>query len=136
MRTLLISDLHADPSAFDHVLRQSEHAWDTIVSLGDLVGYGGEPEEVVQMLRQLNPYVTLKGNHEEMVVRVASGNPPELDTKTLQMVERQVAALSQQSLDFLAGLPEKHLTPGWGAVHGTPQKPSLGILAQRTGGQG
>ena len=63
MRILIISDIHANYTAFDAVLKHSEGEWDFVWCLGDVVGYGPDPNECVQRLKSL-PQLCLAGNHD------------------------------------------------------------------------
>lgn len=66
MRVLLISDIHANLSAF-HAVLNAAPAYDAIWCLGDVVGYGPKPNECVSRLRELNA-VTLTGNHDQAAI--------------------------------------------------------------------
>jgi predicted phosphodiesterase len=62
MRYLIISDIHANLYAFDAVL---EHAaqFDKVWCLGDLVGYGPNPNECIKRLQEF-PHICVAGNHD------------------------------------------------------------------------
>lgn len=64
MRFALIANIHANLHALEAVLRDMESCGaERIVCLGDIVGYGAQPRECTELIRQLGcPYV--KGNHE------------------------------------------------------------------------
>src|ERR1700761_1246433 len=68
MRALVLSDIHGNLPALEAVLAAAEGLWDEMWNLGDAVGYGGNPNEVLDRLR---PLATLhvRGNHD----RVCSG---------------------------------------------------------------
>ncbi len=55
MRYLILSDIHANLDALDAVLAAADGTWDRLLVLGDLVGYGGEPNGVIDRLRGLDP---------------------------------------------------------------------------------
>ena len=63
MRVLVISDIHANLAAFEAVLEDAKGEWDVIWFLGDLVGYGPDPNECVELLRSLEHF-SLSGNHD------------------------------------------------------------------------
>jgi predicted phosphodiesterase len=68
MRLAIISDIHGNLEAFREVLADIDQAGvDGIASLGDNIGYGPEPEEVVLLIRQRN-IPSVMGNHELAVV--------------------------------------------------------------------
>lgn len=73
MRYLVISDIHANLEALEAVLDDTRGlAYDRLVVLGDLVGYGADPNAVVERIRDLQPYALIRGNHD----KVASGVEP------------------------------------------------------------
>jgi predicted phosphodiesterase len=65
VRYLLISDLHGNIDAFTTVLEDAEGSWDRAIVLGDLVGYGAEPNLVIDKVRALDPLVVIRGNHDK-----------------------------------------------------------------------
>lgn len=62
MRILVVSDIHANFTAFEAVLKDAG-SFDKIWCLGDVVGYGPEPNECINRLREFD-YVCLAGNHD------------------------------------------------------------------------
>lgn len=64
MRYLIISDIHANLTAFDAALDAAKGRWEKAVCLGDVVGYGPDPNEVIDRVRQLDA-VTIRGNHDK-----------------------------------------------------------------------
>ena len=52
MRILVLSDIHANATALDAVLNAAKDRWDNSVCLGDVVGYGPDPNEVTAKLRR------------------------------------------------------------------------------------
>jgi diadenosine tetraphosphatase ApaH/serine/threonine PP2A family protein phosphatase len=70
MRYLILSDIHANLEALDAVLAQAPRAsFDRVLVLGDIVGYGADPNGVVNRVRALEADATIRGNHD----KVASG---------------------------------------------------------------
>ena len=66
MRYLILSDIHANLTALDAVLEAAKGKWDKAVCLGDLVGYGPDPNEVVERIQSLKA-ATIRGNHDKGV---------------------------------------------------------------------
>lgn len=64
MRYLIISDIHANLTAFDAALNAAKGRWEKAVCLGDVVGYGPDPNEVIDRVRSLDA-VTIRGNHDK-----------------------------------------------------------------------
>src|SRR5690606_14217652 len=67
MRYLIISDIHANLVALETVLQDAEGEWDQIWCLGDIVGYGPDPNECVALLRR-HDHLSLSGNHDWAVL--------------------------------------------------------------------
>lgn len=68
MRLLLLSDIHANHTALAAVLRDAlARGFDQVVNLGDALGYGPHPREVLRALRDLNA-TCVRGNHEQMLL--------------------------------------------------------------------
>ena len=101
MRVLLLSDIHANLEAFDSALNQA--SFDSLWVLGDLVGYGANPNEVVEKTQELRPDVVIRGNHD----KVCSGLESADDFSPLA---RQAAEWTERNLrpkvrHYLQGLP-------------------------------
>ncbi|MGI8826279.1 MAG: metallophosphoesterase family protein [Chloroflexota bacterium] len=63
MRYLVLSDVHANLEALEAVLADAP-AYEAVLSLGDLVGYGPNPNECVERVRSLPNLTSLVGNHD------------------------------------------------------------------------
>lgn len=121
MRYFVLSDIHANLEALEAVLAAVESSlYDRVICLGDLVGYGANPNEVVDRIRALEPAVIIRGNHD----KVASG----LDTATdFNPVARLAARWTRDRLTpdnqtYLAELPPGPLIVDdlVEVCHGTP----------------
>jgi diadenosine tetraphosphatase ApaH/serine/threonine PP2A family protein phosphatase len=67
MRYLVLSDIHANLEAFEAVLAASQKIpHDRLLVLGDLVGYGADPNAVVERVRTLAPHGLIRGNHDKV----------------------------------------------------------------------
>jgi len=66
LKIAVISDIHSNLDAFEAVIADLPTV-DNILCLGDIVGYGPQPNEVVEKIRQLHPVVVLSGNHDYVV---------------------------------------------------------------------
>ena len=68
MKIAVISDIHGNIYALMRALEDIEdQKVDTIICLGDLVGYGPHPNEVIAMIKRKN-IICLKGNYDASVV--------------------------------------------------------------------
>ncbi|MCR5782664.1 MAG: metallophosphoesterase family protein [Clostridia bacterium] len=65
MRTLIVSDIHANLPAFQSVLADAGN-WDTVLFLGDIANFGPNPSECVDLLRSLDP-ICIMGNHDYLI---------------------------------------------------------------------
>lgn len=117
MRFLVLSDIHANETAFEAVLAAADGRWDRVVCLGDVVGYGPDPNEVVARIRQLGA-LTIRGNHD----KAGSGLS---DAEDFNPIARAAAewTLEQLKPEHLAYLRELPLGPleadGIVLIHGS-----------------
>jgi len=102
MRLLILSDLHANLTAFEAALEAASGRWDAAVCLGDIVGYGPDPVSVSEKVQQLTREV-IRGNHDKAVAGVMSSEDFNPVAKTA--VDWTRSQLPQQLLEWLAGLP-------------------------------
>jgi diadenosine tetraphosphatase ApaH/serine/threonine PP2A family protein phosphatase len=65
VRYLILSDIHANLEALEAVLGAARSTWDRALVLGDLVGYGADPNEVIERVLALNPAAVIRGNHDK-----------------------------------------------------------------------
>ena len=106
---MILSDIHANIDALDAVLAAAPAAtWDRALVLGDLVGYGAEPNAVIARTLALNPLAVIRGNHD----KVASGVD---DGSSFNYVARLSAqwtfeALSPEHREYLRTLPQGPIT--------------------------
>ena len=75
MRYLILSDIHANIDALESVLAAAPvDTWDRVIVLGDLVGYGAEPNAVIERVRALDPLVVIRGNHDKAASGIDDGS--------------------------------------------------------------
>jgi predicted phosphodiesterase len=116
MRYLILSDIHANVTAFDTALQAAEGKWEKAICLGDIVGYGPDPNEVIDRVRALNP-ITIRGNHDKAGSGIA-------DAGDFNPVARSAALWTRDQLrpenrDYLEKLPTGPLLiDGFTIVHG------------------
>ncbi len=126
-RYALISDIHANLPALEAVFARIEELGITEIGcLGDVVGYGPDPEACIDLVMERCRF-TLKGNHDWGL----EGRLHEFNTLAREVLEwtrkRLKPGLLQspkkQRWRFLMELPERH--EEWGAlfVHGSPRDP-------------
>jgi predicted phosphodiesterase len=120
MRILIISDIHSNLTALEAVLIDAE-PYDATWCLGDLVGYGPDPNECIQRVRELPNLVCLIGNHDAAVI----GN---IDIDSFNQEARVVVrwtqhVLSDENERYLRGLPETQVNDSVTLAHGSPRQP-------------
>lgn len=121
MRYLVLSDIHANVDALDAVLAAAPaDTWDRVVVLGDLVGYGAEPNAVVNRVRDLDPIAIIRGNHDKAACALD-------DASSFNQVARAAAAwtfetLTVENRQYLRDLPSGPLAidDQVEICHGTP----------------
>jgi predicted phosphodiesterase len=132
VRYLIFSDVHASVDALEAVLRSVRRKrFDAIVSLGDLVGYGAAPNQVIEMVRRLRGDVRhIRGNHDKVASGVEDGlgfNPVAL-TAARWTRDR----LSEVNRRFVAALPPGPvLEDGFLYAHGSPLDEDAYIFSER-----
>jgi len=70
MHYLVLSDIHANYTALEAALEAAKGRWERPVCLGDIVGYGPDPNEVIDRVRALGATV-IRGNHDKAASGVA-----------------------------------------------------------------
>ena len=121
MRYLVLSDIHANIDALESVLAAAPSGtWDRTLVLGDLVGYGAEPNAVIDRVRALNPLAVIRGNHDKAGCGLDDGS-------SFNHVARMAAlwtyeALTDANREYLRTLPEGPVTidDSLEICHGTP----------------
>ncbi len=120
MRILVFSDIHSNMTALEAVLSAAGNV-DAYWCLGDIVGYGPDPNECISVIRNLPNLICVRGNHDAAVLG-------EVDQHTFNH-EASLAItwtkrnLNAESQEFLLGLPEKEVIDDITIVHGSPRNP-------------
>ncbi len=119
MRYLIISDVHANQAALAAVLADAG-SFDSVWCLGDLVGYGPDPNECIQQLREL-PHSSLAGNHDWAALG-------KLDITSFNSDARVASVWTQDELtaasrDYLNSLPTKTANDQFTLAHASPRQP-------------
>ena len=118
MRIAIVADIHGNWQALQAVLADIEaHNIREIYSLGDNIGYGPEPEEVVLALQQ-HRVVSVMGNHE--LALISRSYYQRMHSVARESLDCTARMLSPASRTWLANLPPYHLRHGARLVHGCP----------------
>lgn len=119
MRVAVLSDIHANLAALDSVIA-SFGSVDAVWHLGDVVGYGPEPDGVVERLSGIGA-VGVRGNHDAAAV---GGNEIDwFNPDARAAMEWTRSNISGVTREWLAALPERHTEGQFGLVHGSPREP-------------
>jgi predicted phosphodiesterase len=120
VRYLILSDIHANLDALDAVLSHASGAWDQTLVLGDLVGYGAEPNEAMDRIHGLKPAAVIRGNHDKAACGIDDGSQ-------FNHVARLAAMwtgdrLTDANRDYLRNLPmgPAQIDPLLEICHGAP----------------
>ncbi len=121
MRVLVISDIHANYTALEAVLNDAgtvDETW----CLGDMVGYGPDPNAVIEQVRELPHLTCILGNHDvavtgEMAFEAFNGDA----RRSLTWTEK---VLTADNMDFLRAMPHHARVRGEVTLaHGSPRDP-------------
>ena len=122
MKYAVMSDLHANPAAFQAAIDDAQkQGCGRIVCLGDVTGYGYDPHACLDIVRRKAGFC-LMGNHDSACV----GLEPEWEVRSNPNYEADVLArqkLSPGETAWLSGLPYIHAENGAAFTHGTFRKP-------------
>jgi len=121
VRYAVFSDVHANMEAFEAVLADAgRRSPDAYVCLGDIVGYGPDPNECVARVRGLGA-IAIAGNHD----RAAAGlfETAAFSPLARAAIEWTARVLTAEHRAFLAALPERLESPAFLGVHGSPRDP-------------
>jgi diadenosine tetraphosphatase ApaH/serine/threonine PP2A family protein phosphatase len=119
MRIAVLSDIHSNIVALDAVLAHLGTV-DAVWHLGDVVGYGPEPDAVVERLASIGA-VGVRGNHD-----AAAAGGSEIDyfnPEARAAMEWTRRRITDATRDWLAALPERHVERDTTLVHGSPRDP-------------
>ncbi len=121
MKYAIISDIHGNLEALECVLSEIDRREvETILCLGDVVGYGPNPNECVEIIRE-RAKITLAGNHDYAPlgkIDISYFNP-----WARSAIEWTRDQLSEASVTFLDELPLTSECDGFTIVHSTPLAP-------------
>jgi len=110
LRYLILSDIHANREALDAVLADAAtREWDQSLVLGDLVGYGADPNAVLDRVRELDPDRIVRGNHDKVVAGITTGEHFNPLAQASALWTREV--LDADHREWLRGLPEGPCSP-------------------------
>ncbi len=119
MRIAVLSDIHSNRIALEAVLAQIGSV-DAVWHLGDVVGYGPEPDAVVERLTALGA-TGVRGNHD---AAAAGGDEIEwFNPDARAAMEWTRTAISETTRAWLDALPQRRVDGDFTLVHGSPRDP-------------
>lgn len=129
---LIFSDIHSNLQALRALMRFAKRrAISRFVLLGDLVGYGAHPNQVLELIQELRPRVMVRGNHD----RACASDQEEF---SFSLPARQSALwtrgkLSKEHLHLLREIPRGplELAPDYVIAHGSPEDEDAYLLHPR-----
>ena len=122
MRYAIIADIHANLTAFEAVLDDMERRGgvDEIWCLGDIVGYGPDPHECIERLRQYN-HVCVAGNHDWAAIGKVS--TADFNPDAALACQWTAGQLNKKDVKYLEKLPLSIDKDTFTLVHGSPREP-------------
>lgn len=121
MRIGLISDIHGNLEALQTILaRLDRERLDRLYCLGDVVGYGADPNACVELIRE-RCLLCILGNHDAAL----TGHTPVtyFNSYARTGIEWTGSIITTENLDFLRGLKLMHAEEQFMLVHATPKDP-------------
>lgn len=133
MRYLILSDLHSNWQALEAVIQDAASRYDEVLCCGDLVGYGADPNAVVDWVRT-SCAVVVRGNHDKACIGMD-------DLEWFNPVARAAALWTQRTLSaentgYIQQLPKgPAVFHGLEVVHGSPFDEDEYVMAADEAGQ-
>lgn len=123
MRVAIISDIHANIEALEAVLADiKRQKTDEIICLGDIVGYGANPNECIELIKNTCSLIIL-GNHDAAAIGLLSTDHFNVHAKIA--IDWTAENLSAASQSILRSLPLKEIKYSQAFVHATPYEPNM-----------
>jgi len=120
VRVAVLSDIHANRVALDAVLAAMPSV-DEVWQLGDIVGYGPEPDAVVTRLREIGAH-GVRGNHD--AAAVGELDVDEFNVDARRAMEWTRSTIADETRSWLAALPQRLEREDFLLVHGSPRDPT------------
>ncbi len=125
MRVAVLSDIHANLPALNAVL-EALAPFDAVWQLGDVVGYGPQPDEVVTRLREVGA-TGVRGNHDAAAIGELSTDT--FNDEARAAVEWTAERISPSTRAWLEALPDRTSEADFTLVHGSPRDPVWEYIA-------
>jgi predicted phosphodiesterase len=120
MRVLVISDIHANLAALTAVLEDAGKV-NAVWCLGDVIGYGPDPNECVELIKEQKNLSCLLGNHD--AASIGEMSVASFNFEARQAVEWTTSVLSPKNREFLLERPLVTIIGNVTLAHGSPRQP-------------
>jgi predicted phosphodiesterase len=122
MRFAIIADIHSNLAALTTVLNDIERRGgvEEVWNLGDVVGYGPEPHQCLELLRRYN-HIGVAGNHDWAAI--GKVDTSDFNPDAAAACHWTAHQLSPKDIDYLESLPLVVQRDNFTLVHGSPRKP-------------
>jgi diadenosine tetraphosphatase ApaH/serine/threonine PP2A family protein phosphatase len=122
MRCAILADIHSNLEAFEAVLGDAaaRGGFDKLWCLGDVVGYGPDPHECIERLRQFEP-VCIAGNHDWAAI--GKMDTSEFNPAAALAAHWTAEQLTAEDKNYLLGLPLTLKENDFTLAHGSPREP-------------
>jgi diadenosine tetraphosphatase ApaH/serine/threonine PP2A family protein phosphatase len=124
MRCAILADIHANLAAFKAVLAdiKEQGGLDVLWCLGDIVGYGPDPSECIELLRKQNP-TCIAGNHD--LGAIGKLDLSYFNPAAAAACRWTAGRLSSAEIQYLGSLPMTAMRGDFYLAHGSPAEPVL-----------
>ncbi|MBU1767989.1 MAG: metallophosphatase family protein, partial [Candidatus Omnitrophica bacterium] len=120
MKFAIISDIHSNLEALEAVLSRIRNV-DKIICLGDIVGYGPNPNECIDLIRNQENLVCIAGNHDKAAVGIMDMTNFNRNAKDAMLWTK--ITLTDENKEYLKALPLTLDIPEFQIVHGSLVNP-------------
>jgi predicted phosphodiesterase len=104
-RYLILTDIHANLEALDTCLADARtRGYDQVIVLGDVVGYGADPNVVIDRIRELQPVAMIRGNHDKVALGLDQADG--FNAAARLAAQWTMDALTPEHRQWLAELPK------------------------------
>ncbi len=131
MRYAILADIHSNREALEAVLEDIElrGGAEEIWCLGDIVGYGPNPRECLELLRQHN-HICVAGNHDWAAI--GKIDTSDFNPEAAEACHWTTNQLTPEDIDYLEKLPLTLVRGDFTLVHGSPREPIWEYLLSTT----